>query len=248
MGDNNFMSKLTTTFWILSLSSLAFGQTGERQSLPSISRSRFSPLEITAGVGIISLLQEPSDPHRQDASDFGYSFGLAKKYTISDHFQLEGRVLYERKGGKQYDDEQTGDTITSTPVIHKGSITTRHIYDCVTIPLTGRYRFGSKVKFQINAGPYYSFLLKSVTNDKSSVTSYQTSSDITQLLRNDFGYCVGVGVEIPHKTGYGLSIQITNSRGLVNIWEQDNPANPRNWKTNSTLIMVGFPLKFIFNN
>lgn len=251
---NHLKKKFTATLLILILSRFVIAQGGGEYNLTTPKQKRFSPIEILMGAGIVSLRQGPPDPHRQDVVDFGYAFGLARKYALTDYFQLEVKILYERKGGKQYDDEQTMDTVTHTNVIHKGAIITKHIYNSLTVPITACYYFGHKVRFQLKAGPYFSYALKAVTNTKTPFNpvnqpiSFQYTNDITDLLiKYDLGYSLSIGMELPLAKENKISIQLISNKGLVNIAKPVNPAYPLDWKTNSLFIMIGLPLQSILN-
>lgn len=202
-------------------------------------QKRLAPIEILAGGGLVYLRHGPPDPYRQDVVTWGYTFGIASRLAVSRRFQIEGMILYERKGGKQYDDEQTADTITHLPVIHKGAITTINNYECITLPILVRYDFGRKIKYHVMAGPYFSYLLKATNSWKSSVSQFQYTSDITANMNNDIGYSLVFGVEIPIPSRRHLSIQIVNSNGCVNISKSPNPSYPIEMRTNSLFLVVG---------
>lgn len=240
------IQKFALTFLILGVSRFAMAQEIIENNLIA---KRFSPIEIFVGAGIVSLRQGPADPHHQDVGDFGYMFGLGRRYILNDRFQIEGRIQYDRKGGKGLNDEQTGDTTTHTNVIHKGAIETRDFYNCLSVPIILCYDFGHKAKFQIKVGAYFSYLLKATYITKSSVTpQLHYSDDITNQMYNDFGFSVGFGFETPLPKGNKLSIQIISNWGLLNIAKPVNPLSPPDWKTNSSLIVVGIPLRSILKN
>ena len=240
------MKRLASSILLCCLGRLGFAQEAAQYGNYPESQKRFSSIEVLIGAGIVKLRQGPPDPHHQDVGYFGYTFGLGKKYALTDRCQIEARILYERKGGKGLDDEQTGDTITHTNIIHKGAIETIDFYNCFTVPINLCYYFGHKVKFQVKAGPYFSYLLKATYVTKSSVSPLlHYSDDVTNQLRNDFGYSLGFGIETPLTKENRLSIQLISNWGLVNIAKPVNPAYPPNWKTNSLFIMIGFPLKVL---
>ena len=72
---------------ILGLSRIAYAQQDPGQNSSASTQGKFSPLEIVGGVGIVNLSWAPSDPHRQDVTDLGYAFGLAKKICFFKPFQ-----------------------------------------------------------------------------------------------------------------------------------------------------------------
>lgn len=240
---SKLFNKITVTLLIITLGRPLLAQEIKEPHADRPWQKKLAPIEILAGGGLVYLRQGPPDPHRQDVVTLGYTFGIASRLAVSRRFQIEGMILYESKGGKQYDDEQTADTVTHLPVIHNGAITTKHVYHCVTLPIAVGYHFGKNLRFQIKAGAYFSYLLNAEVTDKSSVTAYQSSNDITNLLNNDFGYLIAFGYEVPLSKKNKFSILVTSNTGLINIAKSVNPSYPIEWKTNSVFITIGFPIR-----
>ena len=105
------------------------------QSSSDVALGHFTRTEIVVGPSIISIRDNRLDQYQRRVVDFGFAVGLGKGYMLSKHFQLVGRIFYEKKGGKYLDAEQVGN------VIYKDAVTVNEIYNCITVPLTFSYSF-----------------------------------------------------------------------------------------------------------
>jgi hypothetical protein len=109
----------------------------------------------------------------------------------------------------------------------------------LTVPLLFQVKFGETPRFFTNFGLYAGYLLPSTQND-------YYFHDL------DFGCVLGLGVDVPISDKFGLSFEIRNSLGLVNISKNttyfDNHGDPvteiGERYTNSTSILVGFTYTF----
>jgi hypothetical protein len=167
-----------------------------------------------------------------------FSGGFFFQYNLNKNFSLRMDPSYEQKGYKikqQLTDSQ-GNPIS------KGKI--RGNFDYITIPLLLRANIGNKINYFVNAGPYIGFLLsqnnivQAPLFDGAKVTYTNTSYYKTI----DIGITAGIGLAIPIKDKFALSIEIRNNLGLTNINKNTN--KDYGIKTNSTNLLVGFAYKF----
>lgn len=168
------------------------------------------------------------------------SGGFIFQYNFKNFLSLKTGLSYQRKGFQ----------FPEGPLVNIdgyfiGTGKTTYSLDYMTLPILVKASFGEKVQFFVNAGPYVGFLLgknerfKSITNDSEQI--YQ-NKDMTGLKRWDFGVAGGVGIAIPIKTFWVISIEARNYTGLSDIAESPNAK----WFTNTTDLRVGVAYKLGF--
>jgi len=117
-----------------------------------------------------------------DNSDIrtGLSAGVFGNMAFDNGFALQTEVNYEQKGGK------------------KDNITTK--YDYISVPVLAKYSMGTSdrtaLKFNINAGPYASFLVNGENEiDTDGIKNTVDMKDNTENV--EFGVITGFGMEYP---------------------------------------------------
>ena len=117
-----------------------------------------------------------------DNSDIrtGLSAGVFGNMSFDNGFALQTEVNYEQKGGKT-------DNITTT-------------YDYISVPVLAKYSMGTSdrtaLKFNINAGPYASFLVNAENEiDTDGIKNTVDMKDNTENI--EFGVITGFGMEYP---------------------------------------------------
>jgi Outer membrane protein beta-barrel domain len=180
--------------------------------LPVTSKSQKnkSATGIECGPGLTSLrgneiLENLNDPA------IGFSFGILFQYNISTFFSIHTNLSFERKGiiGK--------DSIRDVNGNYRGVSTTHSNFNYLTIPVLIRTSFGSKIKFFLNTGPFFSYLLKQNTISKGATMPRTTANNTNLFKRFDAGISTGGGIIIPYKNNLLFSGEIRNNRGLNNI-------------------------------
>jgi len=105
------------------------------------------------------------------------------------------------------------------------------------IPILLQFNFGKKVGCFINIGPNLNFLLKGekvpITNNSSELKSTFIASKV------DFGLTAGIGLLLPLKENYALTLEARNNLGLKPVY------NDQKSRFYSFEILLGF---FIFNH
>jgi hypothetical protein len=179
---------------------------------PTTSRSQKNKSEIgiECGPGLTSLhgndiLENLNDPA------IGFSSGIFFQYNISNSLSIRTNLSFERKGvvGKV--------PITDNNGNYLGVLTTHSNYNYLTIPVLLRTTFGNKIKFFLNAGPFFSYLLKQNTVSKGSNMPRTTTNNTNLFKRFDAGITGGGGIIIPLKNKLSFSGEIRNNLGLNNI-------------------------------
>jgi len=165
-----------------------------------------------------------------------FSGGFFFQYNLNKTFSLRIDPSYEQKGYK----------LKSTLTDSQGNVTgegkVRGNFDYIMLPVLLRASIGNKIKYFVNAGPYVGLLLyqnnivqkplfKGAKSMYSNTTAYKTT---------DIGITAGIGLAIPIKDKFALSVEIRNNLGLMNI----SKSSTGNDKTNSTNLLIGFAYKF----
>lgn len=230
------MNKLSFLIALITIWTPSFSQFQNMHK--SVKTKRFTKTEILAGPSIITIRDRPLNQYQRRVIDFGYAFGLGKGYKLSQHFQLMGRLFYERKGGKHLDAEQVGSTI------YPDAITAKEIYTCLTMPMSLNYSFGKKIRYHFEIGGYLGYTLSAAASESSPISNHKLYLDRTDEATNfDYGYVFSVGVTTPLNKSNDLSIR------LINIWGVPNVLNSSTdtWRTYSLILFIGYPLPNLFS-
>ena len=140
-----------------------------------------------------------------DNSDIraGLSAGVFGNLVFDNGFALQTEVNYEQKGGK------------------KDDVTMK--YDYISVPVLAKYSLGKSdrtaLKFNINAGPFASFLVNAENEiDNDGVKSTIDMNDETKNA--ELGAILGFGMEYPIGDN-SLTFDIRLNLGL-NAFDKDN--------------------------
>ena len=103
------------------------------------------------------------------------------------------------------------------------------------LAIKARIKFGDKVNYYINAGPYFGYLL----NSKEYNTPYTpitfggvyyngSEKDVTSNFKNiDFGLSAGIGLIVPISNKFQFNTEINNNFGFNNISKYYNTIKTR---------------------
>lgn len=164
----------------------------------------------------------------------GFSGGLFFQYKFPKTFSLRTNVTFERKGSgvDEILTDNNGEAIAEAAFPNH--------FDYITAPILLRTTFGNKIKYFINAGPFFGYLFKqTVVYKKSGIISALPDSDNTDLYKKfDTGIAAGFGIEIPIKDKFAFSLEMRDNFGLLNVSKAQTSNSTI--KTNSTNILIGF--------
>jgi hypothetical protein len=165
-----------------------------------------------------------------------FSGGFFFQYNLNKTFSLRIDPSYEQKGYKIKNDF----TDSQGNVTGEGKV--RGNFDYITLPLLLRASVGNKVKYFVNAGPYMGLLLyqNNIVQKPLFEGAKRTFSNTNAYKTTDIGITAGIGLTIPIKDKFALSLEIRNNLGLMNIGK----SSTENDKTNSTNLLIGFAYKF----
>jgi len=167
------------------------------------------------------------------------SAGVAFQYNFPKIFSIRTGLDYERKGWEA--------TVTFIDVYGNPVATTldNFHFDYLTIPVLARATFGKKVRFFVNAGPYFSVLLRTagILGGSTGIIPQEIVNATSTFKPFDFGISAGAGIEIPIIERFGITVEARNNVGLINV--ADKPIyNNGNIKSYATVFLVGFEYKF----
>jgi hypothetical protein len=182
------------------------------------------------------LIKSPLFDFNPDPAIFG-SGGFIFQYNCKNFLSFKTGISYQRKGFQIKDIpylDQSGNTLGM------GTSTSR--LDYLTFPVLVKASFGKKVNFFVNAGPYVGYLLQKTDRTKINSTSNTYKDNLSGMNRWDFGVAGGIGIAIPIRTFWVISVEVRNYSGLLDIAYSNNTK----WLTNTTDLRVGVAYKLGF--
>ncbi|MBL0340717.1 MAG: PorT family protein [Bacteroidetes bacterium] len=167
-----------------------------------------------------------------DGIAFSYTAGLSIRYQFSKKLAVATAVAFERKGAifKAMFTNNFGDEIGRK---------LKYNLDYVTVPLNIVVVFNSKLKPFISAGPYISYLRNSKLKVDIPYQGVLTIDQDDQYKKFDYGISFGGGVIIPFGEQIGLSLQLRDNLGLVEI-EEPSIYGSSEIKNNTVHFLAGF--------
>ena len=158
----------------------------------------------------------------------GYTTKLTSQYNLSDILSLNVGFGYERRSSEAHN--------IIIDSIYPQDWLVNWNFDFLTMPVLVRASFGSKVKYFINAGPYFSYLIKEHGYVKDNIENTKTYSEGTDYYKRfESGISFGTGVSIPIAQQLSLLIEARGNVGLTNLSKTEGGTH----KTNSAHILVG---------
>lgn len=171
------------------------------------------------------------------SAGLGFSAGLTFQYNLSKIFAINTGISFERKGsffkGVAYD-------VNRNPI---GNYRMHGNYDYLTIPLLLRASVGKKIRFYINAGPFFGYLIKQTDISRVEGIGKIKRDNTSTMHQTDMGVSTGAGMIIPLNERLNLSGEIRNNRGLYNI-SKDPIISNGELKTNYTNLILGLNYRF----
>ena len=149
-----------------------------------------------------------------DASPvLGFSSGLVVQYNLTERLSLRSGLSFDRKK-VEWPFVFTNETGEPLDVV----LTER--FDYYRLPLLLRYHFGEQNQFFVNAGPYFSFLMKHFTRPSGSdAEGYENIAIFNGngFSNLDYGLSAGVGVNFLTVGALSFSAELRNDFGVHNI-------------------------------
>jgi len=177
----------------------------------------------------------------QRKSKYGYAVGLTFNRELHRKFSLTTGLIFEKKGSIS---NTTATYFDETDQSLKQGII-EYEYDYFTLPVQIFYSIGSRKMLSVGVGPFVSYLKKQ-TLARNFLFVYSTPgrelTDETDMnTKLDFGIVTNILFKIPLNSRSLLSLQLSNTLGLLNI--RPNLYQEQVMKTNNTSLLIGFITK-----
>lgn len=186
------------------------------------------------GANVSNFLAD--DPFYKDIYNWRFRFygAVFQDIRIAPPFFLHTEVNYSAMGTMQkvFVTDFNGDTLG------RGSF--KYNLHYIQVPVLAKFKFGQKLKFTCEAGPYIGFLVAAkggIDPDFSTTTVYPLYNLINTYYTVDVGIKAGVGMEIPILNGQTLLIGARYSQGFTDV----SKVAPRDWNAG-----IGFHLGYMF--
>jgi hypothetical protein len=178
--------------------------------------------------------------------------------SVGVNFQWNAKRLFSLKTGISFD-RKAYTTKVDQNVPQFGSTYQRRdvtTFDYISIPLLGKFTFGKKVQFFMNAGVYFAYLVDQniLTEGSSSVVwdgeNYynefsSNNSTIDRYKRRDFGLIGGFGFGVPIKKHWYISLEAREVVGLLHLYNSTKYKTPPTKNaTFNMLLGVSYKLGF----
>ena len=166
----------------------------------------------------------------------GYSGGLSFQFNFPKKFSVRTGFAYERKGSVH--------TIPFTDAYGNTTVQGKNYsnFDYLVFPVLLHATLGKSMKFFVNSGLFFSYLLKQTFTWQSSYFPKQTGDNTSNDKRFDTGLALGLGFSTPIKDKFSITCEIRNNLGLYNVSAIPVFENGT-IKTNSTNLLCGFAYK-----
>ncbi len=221
---------------------------------------------ILFGPSVPSLSGSSNELTQGYVSRLALQFGVTYERDLSESFSIQPEILFDGQGGQRNGLQP----VTSSPLpplssggYYYADFKNSSILNYLEVPVLLRYRFGGQ--FQVNAGPYFGYLLSATQKtsgtsliyvDKNRTPlsipvppdytqtvqappqSFNASTDVMDSIhRFNAGIEAGVGVSVPVANAQSLSLEVHGLYGMTNI--QKYAADGTN-RTGNLLISVGY--------
>lgn len=179
---------------------------------------------------------------------YGNSIGLSFQWNTRKRLSLRTGILFQQNNYSfktSYSDAGTGIVGSG-----KGS----HQYEYLTLPILARFSFGQKAHFFFNTGLFVGVSTKQRESVEGTMyypyaggtaTEYKsTSNSIPDFQPIDFGLVGGLGIEVPIKKKWNVSLEIRDNFGVINAINQNNYS--RTVRTHALNLLFGVSYKLGF--
>ncbi|MBL0145128.1 MAG: PorT family protein [Chitinophagaceae bacterium] len=171
----------------------------------------------------------------------GPSFGGHVKLNVTNEFGIKVLAQYDQYGWMYR--SLTFVSANGTDLV-KGNVL--HKLNYLNLPVLAEYSYGSKIKFNINAGIFLGIPLsnKIVIKYQAPLPANQpstTESSSDYYKKMNFGISVGTGLQVPVTKKLKLDFGVSDNYGLSNIYKSQTGSG-NVIKTNAVTISTGFTI------
>jgi hypothetical protein len=161
-------------------------------------------------------------PSKSYSGNISPSIGVNLQVNTRRFFSFKTGVSFDRK---TYTTRE--EIISSTESSQRRYVNT---FDYLSIPLLGKLTFGKKVQLFMNAGVYFAILAnQNIWTEGSSIVISQgqnhynefssSESTINRYKRCDFGLIGGIGIGVPIKKHWYISLEAREVLGVMKIYD-----------------------------
>ena len=221
-GDQFSCLKIVT---ISTITILSFFLTFQLRAQP---QNLSDPKKIIAGFEIVGG-PSLSNFWGKDISDdqvlnLNFVFGIGVYHMLNEHFELDLRLLSEKKGDKT-DYTSTFFDPDNNPTTYR--FVRGHELKYFTAHISLKYYFGNQRRISVSAGGYLGFLQDSKTytetyDPQGTLISYYYADD-NSFENLDYGLTLALGSRISIAKRVDLKPQLMASMGLADIINRDLP-------------------------
>lgn len=149
--------------------------------------------------------------------NYGYGFAsmLFAQYNLTNTFSGSVGLGYEKKGTNEL---QGWADVNDDPLYE---LNIKQNYQFLSVPILIKASFGKKVRFFLNVGPCFNYLLKQTSkeNDEYGFGEY---NDNTHLYKNfEMGVSAGSGITFPLTEKTEFMTEIRHNWGINNLSNTD---------------------------
>ncbi len=208
------------------------------------SQSKTNDIGIEGGPGL-SIIHAKTGMYSHSGFSMGGLSGVFYQYNFNKIFSLKTALTYERKASRLK---------SNTDQLPDGNFI--YHFDYISLPLLFKVSFGQKVKAFANTGPCFSYLINQTLLFKpEGGKTYRLFNATSSYKQYDLGILFGIGMSLPIRDRFFLSIEIRDNAGLINLrdnYEQTDAFGyilgdyGQKFKvySNSACLIIGFAYRF----
>lgn len=222
----------------------------------SLAQNARIELGIEAGLNRSQFLADKE--YASNNNLYGTSYSGNIRPSVGIVFQVNTKRFFSFRTGISFDrkayttkTEQSSPQITST--YQRRDLNT---FDYVSLPLLGKLTFGKKVQLFLNAGVYFAFLTdQNILTEGSSSGVWEgqnyyqefssTNSLIDRYKHRDFGLIGGIGIGVPIKKHWYISLEAREVLGLMKLYNTTKYKSPPT-KNATFHMLLGISYKLSF--
>ncbi len=166
-------------------------------------------------------------PWGEDVTDainpiYSMSPGINLEYLLNSNFSLKSGLLYERKG------LATEITLLDTNYEPIGTQDHTAHFDYLTIPVMVSYSTKGTVRFYVNSGTYFGFLLSNTITLGEFGDYPEETIDVKDDTKTfDFGLSFGCGLFLPIGERFAFDFGLRDNLGLIDMFIPENDGKAR---------------------
>lgn len=225
-------------------------------SIPQFSQAQNAIIQLGIEGGL-NRTQFFSD-NKPSSSLYNTSYSENTGPSAGVSFQVNTKRFFSFKTGISFDRKSTITKISSKNNPIGSTSQSRFVYtsDYVSLPVLGKLTFGKKVQLFLNAGVYFAFLADQnrFTEGSSTVlvdgqnhyNEFSFNESIDFYKRFDFGLIGGLGLGVPIKKHWYISLEAREVIGLTYLYNTTKYKTPPMSRNATIHMLLGVAYKIGF--